>query len=267
MEKSISENIVEALKKVWGTQVQVPLHAPTFLGNENIYVQDTINSTFVSSIGRYVERFEQMLVDFTGIPHAVAVVNGTNALHMALHLVGVKYGDEVLLPGLSFVATANAVSYCGAVPHFIDVDSETLGADPYKLDDYLKNVIRFAKREPINKFTKRPIRALVPMHTFGHPVRLDELSEIAKKYRLQMVEDAAESLGSFYKGQHTGSVGDCSIFSFNGNKIVTTGGGGAILTKSLKVAERAKYLTTTAKKNIDGNIIMMKSDIIFECPT
>lgn len=244
----ISKDIINALKSVWGDNGQVPLHAPTFGGNEQKYVQDTIDSTFVSSVGQYVDRFEEMIEDYTGIKRAVAVVNGTSALHMALLLVGVSPEDEVLIPALTFVATANAVSYCGAVPHFVDIEEKTLGMDTNKLDDYLKDIVSMDQGIPVNRNTGRPIRAVVPMHTFGHPVKMDVLLETAEKYKIQVVEDAAESLGSFYHGRHTGSFGKVSILSFNGNKIVTTGGGGAIVTNDTKLADQAKYLTTTAKR-------------------
>lgn len=225
----------------------IPLHEPTFTGNEQKYVVDCIKSGWVSSVGSYVDEFERLLAEFTGVKRAVAVVNGTAALHIALKIVGVQPDDEVLIPSLTFVATGNAVVYCGAVPHFVDVSKTTLGIDPFKLEDYLKEVATVKNNVCVNKQTNRIIRAIVPMHTFGHPVDLDPLLDICERWKLIMVEDAAESLGSYYKGIHTGNFGKVSAMSFNGNKIVTTGGGGAILTNDEKLADYAKHLTTTAK--------------------
>jgi perosamine synthetase len=201
----------------------------------------------VSSVGKYVDKFERLLAEFTGVKRAVAVVNGTAALHIALKIVGVESNDEVLIPSLTFVATGNAVVYCGAVPHFVDVSETTLGIDPFKLEDYLKDIAIVKNHVCVNKQTGRIIRAIVPMHTFGHPVDLDPLLDICERWNLIMVEDAAESLGSYYKGIHTGNFGKASAMSFNGNKIITTGGGGAILTNDEKLADYAKHLTTTAK--------------------
>jgi len=225
----------------------IPLHEPIFIGNEQKYVSDCIGTGWVSSVGKYVDRFERMLAEFTGAKRAVAVVNGTAALHISLKIVGVQQNDEVLIPSLTFVATGNAVIYCGAVPHFIDVSIETLGIDPFKLDDYLREIAIINGNTCINKKTGRIIRAVVPMHTFGHPVDLDPLLDVCERWNLIIVEDAAESLGSYYKGVHTGNFGKVSALSFNGNKIITTGGGGAILTNDEKLADYAKHLTTTAK--------------------
>lgn len=225
----------------------VPLHAPNFIGNEWTYVKDCLDTGWVSSVGQYVDRFERMLEEFTGINHAVAVVNGTAAIHIALKLIGVEYGDEVFVPDLTFVATANAVKYIGAIPHFVDVDINTLGLNPYKLNDYLCEIAVVKDGVCWNRKTGRRIKAVVPMHTFGHPVDLDPLVEVCHKFHLEIVEDAAESLGSYYKGKHTGSYGKVSAVSFNGNKIITTGGGGAILTNDPKLAKMAKHITTTAK--------------------
>lgn len=225
----------------------IPLHEPTFEGNEKIYVNDCIDTGWVSSVGKYVDDFENALADNIGVKRAVAVVNGTAALHIALKIVGVQPGDEVLIPSLTFIATANAVSYCGAVPHFVDVSIETLGMDPIKLSEYLKEITLIRNNVCINKNTGRPIRAVLPMHTFGHPVDIYPLIEVCNEYNLIMIEDAAESLGSFYKGKHTGNFGKISAMSFNGNKIITTGGGGAILTNDEQLADMAKHITTTAK--------------------
>ncbi|KAA6183929.1 LegC family aminotransferase [Thiohalocapsa marina] len=239
--------IVDALRTVLGDG-PAPLHEPRFQGNEQRYVQDCIASTFVSSVGAYVDRFEQQLADYTGARRAVAVVNGTAALQVALRLAGVQSGDEVLIPALSFVATANAVHYLGAVPHFADSAEATLGLDPAPLRDWLKGIAEPAGGGYRHRHTGRRLSALVPMHTFGHPCDLDGLLSLAHDYRLTLVEDAAESLGSRYHGRHTGTFGRLGILSFNGNKTITTGGGGAILTDDERLADHAKHLTTTAKR-------------------
>lgn len=245
---SLANNIVDALRSVFpNKQEAIPLHAPVFKGNEWNYVKECMDTSWVSSVGKYVDRFEQELAEYVGVRRAVAVVNGTAALHIALKLVGVQEGDEVLLPTLTFVATANAVSYCNAIPHFVDSEEQSLGLDPYKLKDYLKDIAFVKGNECFNRDTGRRIKAVIPMHTFGHPVDLDPLIELCAKYHIEVVEDAAESLGSCYKGQHTGSFGKISALSFNGNKIITTGGGGAILTNDEWLADQAKHLTTTAK--------------------
>ena len=225
----------------------VPLHEPTFGDKELDYVTDCVKTGWVSSVGAYVTRFEEDLAKIVGVKRAVAVVNGTAALHIALKVAGVKPNDEVLMPALTFIATANAVSYTGAIPHFIDVSEKSLGVDPQKLDAYLGKIAVRQHDELLNKETGRVIRAVVPMHTFGHPVELDELMSVCDKYGLILIEDAAESLGSYNKGKHTGSFGKVNAMSFNGNKIATTGGGGAILTNDEQLADYAKHLTTTAK--------------------
>jgi perosamine synthetase len=241
------QNIVNTIKSVLPNKEYIPLHEPYFGGKEWEYVKDCLDSRWVSSVGDYVNRFEQMLCDYTGSAHAVASVNGTSALHICLLLAGVQAGDEVLVPAVTFIATANAVSYCNAIPHFVDVEQRTLGLDPDKVNDYLREISEFKGNVCYNRLTRRPIRAVVPMHTFGHPVDLDRLQEICERYNLVMVEDAAESLGSLYKGQHTGTRGLVSSLSFNGNKTITTGGGGAILTNSKTIAKLAKHMTTQAK--------------------
>ena len=242
--KKINNIIREVLKT---EKESIPLHEPSFIGNEWRYVKDCLDSTFVSSIGEYVNKFEQMLSEYTGIKRAVAVVNGTSALHIALKLVGVEKNDEVLIPALTFVATANAVSYLGAIPHFVDSEEKTLGIDPLKLNNYIDRVTEVKGDECYNSQTGRRIRAVVPVHTFGHPVDLDPLLDTCRRFHLELVEDATESLGSFYKGKHTGHWGGLSVLSFNGNKIITTGGGGAILTNDEKLGKMAKHITTTAK--------------------
>ena len=226
---------------------KVPLHEPSFHGQEWLYLKNCLESTFVSSVGTYVDKFETAIAKFTGANFAIAVSNGTSGLHIALKLVGVKAGDEVLVPSLSFVATANAVSYCFAKPHFMDSYIDHPAVDPQKLDLYLKNETEQKDRKCINKKTGNVIRAIVPMHVFGHPVDMDFLNSIAQEHNIAVVEDAAESLGSYYKNKHTGTLGEVGILSFNGNKIITTGGGGAILTNNEVLAKRAKHLTTTAK--------------------
>jgi perosamine synthetase len=223
------------------------LHEPNFTGNEWKYVKDCLDSGWVSSVGKYVSEYEQKISDYTQIPHTVAVVNGTAALHLALKICGVENHDEVLLPTLTFVATANAVAYCGATPHFVDSSLETLGVDPIKLEAYLRESTIKKGSETFNKTTGRRIKALIVMHTFGHSVDLDPVAEICKSYHIDLIEDAAEALGSFYKGKHVGDKGRLTILSFNGNKIITTGGGGAILTSDKSLAEKAKHLSTTAK--------------------
>jgi len=223
------------------------LHEPLFNGNEWAYVKECLDSGWVSSAGQYVESFEKQLTEYTGVKYAAALVNGTAALHICLQIIGVSPGDEVLIPALTFVATANAVSYCGAVPHLVDSEEGTLGLDPCKLEDYLSEISEQRTEGCFNKKTGRRIKAVIPMHTFGHPVDMDPLSEICHKHRLELIEDGAESLGSQYKGQHMGNWGRVSSLSFNGNKIVTTGGGGAILTNNESLAKLAKHLTTQAK--------------------
>lgn len=235
------ENIIS------GSDKTAALHEPCFAGNEWSYVKECLDSGWVSSAGKYVERFEKEIAAYTGVKHAVAVVNGTAALHTSLKLLGVSSGDEVLIPALTFVATANAVAYCGAVPHFTDSEEKTLGLNPHKLDEYLQEIAEQKSDGSYNKTSGRKIKAAVPMHTFGHPVDMDPLLEICEKYKIALIEDAAEALGSFYKGKHAGNWGELSILSFNGNKIITTGGGGAILTNNESLARQAKHLTSTAK--------------------
>lgn len=239
--------IVSALGVALGGS-KADLHAPVFAGNEWAYLKDCLDSTFVSSVGAYVDRFERDLAAFTGSAHAVAVVNGTAALHVALLLAGVERGDEVLVPALTFAATANAVSYCGAVPHFVDSSDETLGIDAEALDSWLTSTTERVAGRCVNQATGRIIRAVVPMHTFGHPCDLEGLIRVAARHGIVIVEDAAESLGSYYHGRHTGTFGLLGTLSFNGNKTLTTGGGGAVLTNDPELARRAKFVTTTAKR-------------------
>jgi len=241
-----SQKIVDAIRSVVGSD-PVGLHEPTFAGNEWLYVKECLDSTFVSSVGKFVDRFEDDLSQYTGAKYAVAVVNGTAALHIALKLAGVQQGDEVLIPTLTFVATANAVTYCGAYPHFIDSEEKNLGIDPSALREYLNSISEIRNKQCVNQETGKIIRAIVPMHTFGHPVDIEGLLSVAHDFHLALVEDAAESLGSTVNGRHTGTFGLMGTLSFNGNKTITTGGGGALLTNDSELAKKAKHLTTTAK--------------------
>ena len=225
----------------------IPLHIPSFIGNEKKYLEDCIDSTFVSSVGAYVDLFEEKMSKFTQTKKSVAVVNGTSALQVALRLVGVKNNDEVITQALTFVATANAIVYNNAIPVFLDVDIDTMGLSPSAVKDFLDDYGELREDGCYNKVTGRRISACMPMHTFGFPVHLDELILICEKWSIPIVEDAAESIGSNYKGQSTGSFGEVAGFSFNGNKVITSGGGGVITTNNIELAQRAKFLTTTAK--------------------
>ncbi|MGB6355171.1 MAG: aminotransferase class I/II-fold pyridoxal phosphate-dependent enzyme, partial [Steroidobacteraceae bacterium] len=245
-ENLLAERIVGAIRAVVG-RGPVALHEPRFAGNEWAYVKECLDSSYVSSVGKFVDRFEADLAAFTGAKRAVAVVNGTAALHVAMLLAGVRPGDEVLIPALTFIATANAVSYCGAVPHFADSEEHNLGLDPRALREYLRTATEIRAKQCINRATGRVIRCVVPMHAFGHPVDIETLSAVARDFHLSLVEDAAESLGSTVNGRHTGTFGLMGTLSFNGNKTVTTGGGGAIITNDTALGQRAKHLTTTAK--------------------
>ncbi len=244
---SLSETITDRVRQVVGTE-KVALHEPSFKGNEWAYVKECIDTGWVSSVGSYVDRFEHDLAEVTGAKHAVVVSNGTSGLQVALQLAGVGRDDEVIIPALSFVATANAVKHCGAQPHFADTDAATLGLSVPALADYFAAVIERRGGVSHNKHTGQRIAAIVPMHTFGHPVDMPALMELAGRHGIAVVEDAAESLGSLIEGRHTGTFGLCAMLSFNGNKIVTTGGGGAIITDDPQLAKRAKHLTTTAKQ-------------------
>ncbi len=241
--------VVDFIKSIYPNQSPIPLHAPVFLGKEKEYLLNCMDTTYVSYVGKYVTQFEQMTADYTGAKYAIAIVNGTAALQIALQISGVKYGDEVITQPLTFVATANAISHCGAKPVFIDVDIDTMGMSPEKLSNWLnENVIIDSKSgKPINRLTKNPVSAIVPMHTFGHPCRIDEIIEVAEKFNIPVIEDSAESLGSYYKGRHTGTFGLAGILSYNGNKTITTGGGGMIITDNEEFAKKAKHITTTAK--------------------
>lgn len=237
-----------AMRSVLGTPTRtIPLHEPEFAGNEWAYVKECIDTGWVSSVGSYVDRFEKDLRQVTDSKHAIATANGTAALHICLLMAGVQPGDEVLMPALTFIATANAASYAGAIPHFVESEDVSLGVDAQALQDYLADHAEVRNGGCINRRTGAHIRALVVMHVFGHPCDLDALAELAERWQLVLIEDAAESLGASYKGRHTGNVGRLAALSFNGNKVVTTGGGGAVLTNDAELGRRAKHLTTTAR--------------------
>jgi aminotransferase in exopolysaccharide biosynthesis len=238
--------IVDFVRSIYG-QGFVPLHRPVFEGNERAYLVDCVDSNFVSSVGARVNEFEQRIAAFTGAGHAVATVNGTAALHVALQLAGVGPGDEVLTQALSFIATCNAIRYAGAQPVFVDVDLDSMGMSPDALRRFLEEHAETRAGQAYNRASGRRIAACVPMHTFGHPCRIEEIVRICDAHGVAVIEDAAESLGSFVGDRHTGTFGRLSTLSFNGNKVITTGGGGMVLTDDPVLAARAKHLTTTAK--------------------
>ena len=239
---------IQFIQNKFKSEDYIPLHIPLFKGNEKKYVNECIDSTYVSSVGPFVDKFEDLMNQITKTNKTTAVVNGTAALQVGLRLVGVKENDEVITQALTFVATANAIAYNNAYPIFLDVDLDTMGLSPLAVNDFLEEFGELREDGCYNKSTGRKISACLPMHTFGFPVHLDELIKVCKSWRIPIVEDAAESLGSEYKGKPTGSFGEVGAFSFNGNKIVTSGGGGAITTKNTVLGERAKFLTTTAKQ-------------------
>jgi perosamine synthetase len=241
------QKIVDFIKQTFNTNEFIPLHEPRFIGNEKKYLNDCIDSTFVSSVGKYVDTFEKEFAKTVGSKYAIATVNGTAALHISLILADVKKDDEVITQPLTFIATCNAISYIGAQPIFIDVDLDTMGLSPTSLKYFLENNCEIVNNQCINKTTNKVIKACIPMHTFGHPCRINEIKDICDKWSITLVEDAAESLGSFYKKKHTGTFGKIGAFSFNGNKIITSGGGGVIVTDDEVIAKRAKHITTTAK--------------------
>ena len=246
MPSNLSRDVVEAIQSVIGNGPAM-LHEPRFRGNEWTYLKECLDTTFVSSVGKFVDRFEADLAEFTGATRAVAVVNGTAALHVALKLAGVEQGDEVLLPALTFIATANAVAYCNATPHFVDSEENSLGMCAVALREHLAASTEMRAGLCINRATGKVIRAMVPMHTFGHPVDIVALTALAHDYGIALIEDAAESLGSSVGSRHTGTFGLMGTLSFNGNKTITTGGGGAILTMDAELGKRVKHITTTAK--------------------
>lgn len=239
--------VTDFVHQLFGTEETVPLHAPLFIGNEKKYLNECIDTTFVSSVGKFVDRFEEEVAAYTGAKRAIVCVSGTNALHMAMMLVGVEREDEVLTQALTFIATCNAISYIGAHPVFIDVDMETLGLSPNAVKAWLEKNAELKNGICYNKRTGHRVKACVPMHTFGHPVKIDELVQICNEWHIELVEDAAESIGSLYKGKHTGTFGKVGAISFNGNKTITTGGGGMLLFQDEELGKLAKHLTTQAK--------------------
>ena len=241
------DNVIQFIQNIYKTTGFIPLHEPRFMGNEKKYLNECIDSTFVSSVGKFVDKFEEKIADYVGANFAVATSNGTSALHVALLLANVTENDEVISQPLTFVATCNAISYCGASPIFIDVDKDNMGLSPSALHEFLEKNTSIKNQQCINNKTGRVIKACVPMHTFGQPCRIDEIKDICDRYYINLIEDAAESLGSYYKNKHTGTFGQMGVMSFNGNKIITAGGGGCIITDDETLAKKAKHLTTTAK--------------------
>ncbi len=241
------DKVISFIHDLYGTQDFVPLSVPRFMGNEKRYLGECIDTTFVSSVGKFVDRFENDMAAYTGVKKAVVCVSGTNALHMAMMLVGVERNDEVLTQALTFIATCNAICYIGAYPVFLDVDKDTMGLSSVAVKNWLSKNAEMKDGQCYNKHTGRRVKACVPMHTFGHPVHIEELLQVCEEYRIEVVEDAAESIGSLYKGKHTGTFGKVGAISFNGNKTITTGGGGMMLFNDEELAAKAKHLTTQAK--------------------
>jgi perosamine synthetase len=241
------DDVIAFIRSIYGKEGAIPLHEPLFIGNEKLYLNECIDSTYVSSVGKFVSQFEEKIAEYTGSKFAIATMNGTSALHIALLLSNVNESSEVITQPLTFVATCNAIKYCGANPIFIDVDKETMGLSPDSLNDFLSKNTVLRNNQCLNKASGKVIKACIPMHTFGHPCRISEIKEICDRYKVRLIEDAAESLGSFYKEKHTGTYGSLGILSFNGNKIITGGGGGCILTNDEELAKKAKHLSNTAK--------------------
>lgn len=239
--------VISFIQQLYGSADFVPLSVPRFIGNEKKYLEECIDTTFVSSVGKFVDRFEEEMALYTGTKKAVVCVSGTNALHMSLMLVGVERDDEVLTQALTFIATCNALSYIGARPIFIDVDKTTMGLSPDAMKEWLVRNAEIKNGQCYNKHTGRRVKACVPMHTFGHPVRIEELVALCEEYHIELVEDAAESIGSRYKNRHTGTFGKVGAISFNGNKTITTGGGGMMLFQDEELGKQAKHITTQAK--------------------
>lgn len=243
------EGFIKFTQNLYKSTEFIPLHAPKFNGNEKKYLNKCIDSTFVSSVGEFVDKLEENIASYTGAKYAIATNNGTSALHIALLLANVSKGDEVITQPLTFVATCNSISYCNANPVFVDIDRDSMGMSPESLLNFLESSTSLINQQCINNSTGKVIRACVPMHTFGHPCRIDTIRDICNQYYICLIEDACESLGSVYKGKHTGTFGKMGVFSFNGNKIVTAGGGGCLITNDENLAKRAKHLTTTSKKS------------------
>ncbi len=241
------QEIADFIHKLYNTETSISLHEPRFFGNEKRYLNECIDSTFVSSVGKFVTRFEEEFADYVGSKYAIACVNGTSALHAALKVAGVVQGDEVLTQALSFIATSNAICYCGAEPLFLDVDKTTLGLSAKALQAFLEEYCVVQNGQCKNKKSGKIIKACLPMHTFGHPCEIDTIASLCEAWHITLIEDSAESLGSFYKKRHTGTFGKMGVFSFNGNKIITSGGGGAIVTDDETLAKHLRHITTTAK--------------------
>ena len=252
LKKKIAIQISEDISKICKFK-KTGLHEPIFIGNEKKYISECLSSTNVASTGRFIKLFENKIKKLTKAKYAVSVSCGTSALHLALLANKIDSKDEVIVPCLSFVGTVNAVSYCNAIPHFVDIDEKTLGIDPYKLDKWLSKTTTIQKGSLYNIKTKRKIAAIIPVHVFGNPCKIEEICKIAKKYNLKVIEDAAESIGSFVGKKHTGTFGNIGIFSFNGNKTITTGGGGMVITNSKSFSDKIRSLSTTAKKNHPWN--------------
>ena len=239
LQKKIKKlDIANFIKSVYGTNKFIPLHEPKFVGNEKKYLNKCIDTTFVSSVGKFVDLFEKKIAKYTKSKYAIATTNGTSALHISLLLAKVDQNNEVITQPLNFIATCSAITYCGAKPIFIDVDKDTMGLSPSALNTFLKKNTAIKNRKCINKKTGKIIKACIPMHTFGHPCKIDEIKKICKKYYIFLIEDAAESVGSTFKGKHAGTFGQIGILSFNGNKIITAGGGGCILTNNKVLAKK-----------------------------
>ena len=244
---SLNTSVVDFIRSIYKTDSFIPLHEPRFIGNEKKYLNECIDSTFVSSVGKFVDIFEDGIAKYTGAKYAIATGSGTSALHISLLIEGVENGHEVITQPLTFVATCNAIRYCGAQPIFVDVDIDTMGMSPIALENFLKKNTTVKKQQCVNKLTGKIIKACIPMHTFGNPCRVKEIKAICDKYHVSLIEDAAESLGSIYKDKHMSTYGVMGVMSFNGNKIITSGGGGCIVTDDEILAKKAKHLTTTAK--------------------
>jgi len=243
----VFKDVIDFIQDTYKTKEFISLHEPKFIGNEKKYLNECIDSTYVSSVGKFVDEFEEKIASYTGAKYAIATSNGTSALHISLLLADIDQNSEVITQPITFVATCNAISYCGAQPVFVDVDRDTMGLSPSALKSFLENNTTVKNQQCINNKTGKVIKVCVPMHTFGHSCRIDEIKEICNKYHIFLIEDAAESVGSIYKGKHTGTFGQIGVMSFNGNKIITAGSGGCIVTNDEALSKKAKHLTTTAK--------------------
>ena len=253
--------IINSIKKVVKNKNASSLHEPILSNREEVYLRNCIKTNMLSTVGPYINLFEKKLKKITKSKHVIATINGTSALHIALRLIGINRNDEVLIPSLNFIASTNATLYCGGIPHFVDVEENTLGIDVKKLEGYLKKTTKIVNKTCINKKTKRIIKAIIPTHLFGHPIKIEELLVLARKFNLKIIEDAAEGIGSYYKKKHVGTFGELGILSFNGNKSITTGGGGAILTNNYKLAEKARHAINNSKK--EDRFDLIYSDIGF----